>query len=365
MSARHTDSIQARRPSQQLDPEKIESYPLTYFMQQFHVLNQPTKKQLGKRLNFKKHVGPFALPLVVWIFCSTAFAQAAIQPGPKVDCGSSYRISTWNNPAFSERTVDVWLPKGYPDSAPYPVVYMHDGQMLFDSEQTWNKQSWNIDSILCAAQALGKFPIPIVVGIWNNPQSRHADYLPEKPFYSLSGPEQQLIADELKQHGRTTGMFRPNSDAYLAFLMNQIRPEIESKFQVSPEAKHTILAGSSMGGLISWYGMCEYPNHWGGIGSISTHWPGIFSVEHNPLPGAFERYLRKQLPQVLNKKWYLDSGTETLDSMYSELNIRFIELLQNQIPEKLMHWKVTEGADHSENSWSQRVPEFFQFLFWN
>jgi len=126
-------------------------------------------------LKFRAILGPITLILFPWSSCTKGYAQALVQPGPKVDCGSSYRISAWNNPLFSDRLVDVWLPSGYPNAAPYPVVYMHDGQMLFDAEQTWNRQSWNIDSILCASQAVGKSPIPIVVGIWNNPNTRHAD----------------------------------------------------------------------------------------------------------------------------------------------------------------------------------------------
>lgn len=315
-------------------------------------------------LKFRAILGPITLFLFPWSSCTKGYAQALVQPGPKVDCGSSYRISAWNNPLFSDRLVDVWLPSGYPNAAPYPVVYMHDGQMLFDAEQTWNRQSWNIDSILCASQAVGKSPIPIVVGIWNNPNTRHADYLPAKPFYALSSTEQQHVSTELQQHGRSNGPFKPNSDAYLAFLMHQIRPEIESRFKVSRAAEQNVLAGSSMGGLISWYGMCEYPNNWGGIGSISTHWPGIFSLENNPLPLAFERYLQAHLPKVLNKKWYLDSGTETLDSMYNELNINFIEIIRRKIPDEKLYWKITQGADHSEKSWSQRVPDFIHFQFW-
>ena len=78
------------------------------------------------------------------------------------------------------------------------------------------------------------------------------------------------------------------SDAYLKFLVTELKPFIDSTFSVATDRSNTFIAGSSMGGLISMYAVCEYPAVFGGAACLSTHWPGIFTAENNPIPEAFE-----------------------------------------------------------------------------
>lgn len=141
--------------------------------------------------------------------------------------------------------MDIWLPESYDGSQTYDVLYMHDGQMLFDSTMTWNKQFWKVDENLCLMQ----YNV-IVVGIWNAGNERHMDYFPQKPFEDMSVQEQELISAQLSDAGRSNGQFKPNSDKYLKFIVKELKPYIDSTLNVSTKPESTFIAGSSMGDLV-------------------------------------------------------------------------------------------------------------------
>ena len=77
--------------------------------------------------------------------------------------------------------MEVWLPEGYSTNKKYAVLYMHDGQMLYDANTSWNKQSWDVDDVATKLMHEGKVKDFIVVGIWNGGKTRHSDYFPQKP----------------------------------------------------------------------------------------------------------------------------------------------------------------------------------------
>ena len=89
--------------------------------------------------------------------------------------------------------MDVWLPDDYTPSKRYAVLYMQDGQMLFDSSITWNRQEWGVDETLSRLMQQHKIQNCIVVGIWNGGQRRHAEYFPQKPFEAMSKVEQDQV----------------------------------------------------------------------------------------------------------------------------------------------------------------------------
>ena len=94
---------------------------------------------------------------------------------------------------------------------------------------------------------------------------------------------------QLQTPGKPIEVFKPVSDNYLKFLVTELKPFIDKKYSVYKDMNHTFIAGSSMGGLISMYAICEYPRVFGGAACMSTHWPGIFSAEGNPVPDAFAK----------------------------------------------------------------------------
>ena len=142
-----------------------------------------------------------------------------------------------------------------------------------------------------------------------------------------------------------------------------MKPIIDKKYSVYTDVKHTFISGSSMGGLISVYAICEYPNIFGGAACLSTHWPGIFSLQNNPIPNAFLTYLKNHLPNPKNHKIYFDYGTETLDAMYEPLQIKVDEIMNTKgFTTKNWMTKKYEGADHSEKSWNKRLNIPLEFL---
>ena len=109
------------------------------------------------------------------------------------------------------------------------------------------------------------------------------------------------------------------SDAYFKFLIEALKLFIDSIFATRKERKNTFNAGSSMGGLISMYAICEYPEVFGGAACLSTHWPGLFVAEDNPVPQAILAYLQSRLPDPKTHRFYFDLGSVDLESRYAPL----------------------------------------------
>lgn len=281
-----------------------------------------------------------------------------------VSSGKVQRFDNFASKFVDARNVDVLLPEGYTPTKKYAVLYMHDGQMLFDSTKTWNKQEWKVDETLEKLTKTGKIKDCIVVGIWNSGKNRHLDYFPQKPFESLSAQQQDSLYNSAKrQNQQSVFAGKVQSDAYLKFLVTELKPFIDKTFATRPDRKNTFVAGSSMGGLISMYAICEYPSVFGGAACISTHWVGTFSLENNPIPEAFRAYLRQHLPKPKTHKIYFDYGTETLDAMYPPLQKQVDEIMKNKgFSEKNWQTKAFIGENHSEQAWSKRLDVPLLFL---
>jgi predicted alpha/beta superfamily hydrolase len=258
----------------------------------------------------------------------------------------------------------IWLPPGYTEARQYPVIYMHDGQMLFDAASTWNQQEWMVDESMAALIRADSKLSAIVVGIWNSGENRFRDYFPQKVFESLSPENQDSISSALNKVGRVKGTFHPASDAYLRFVANELKPFMDRNFSTLSNRESTFMAGSSMGGLISLYALCEYPEVFGGIACFSTHWTGIHRNVQNPFPQAMMEYLSKNLPPASkNHRIYLGTGTETLDSLYKNHHEAACSLIMSKgySETHFMH-HVALGENHSEKAWSKRFPDAVRFL---
>lgn len=288
------------------------------------------------------------------------FAQFA--PKPAIDdiqtpCdGKIVRWANFKSQYVESRHIDIWLPSGYDNTKKYTVLYMHDGQMLFDSSSTWNKQAWNVDDVASSLLKANRIKPVLVVGIWNVGTQRYANYFPQKPYEQLSKLERDSVVAQLQRRGRTTSIFHPNSDNYLKFLVHELKPKIDSAFRVHRDAKNTFVAGSSMGGLISMYAICEYPDVFGGAACLSTHWTGMFKTENNPIPNAFLTYLKEKLPNPKKHKLYFDCGDQTLDALYPSIQREVDTVLINK-GYNSKNWKTGyhPGKNHSEKAWSERI----------
>ena len=282
---------------------------------------------------------------------------------PKVTSGKIEHFDNFKSSFVDVRNIDVWLPDDYSEEEKYAVIYMHDGQMLFDNNITWNKQSWEVDETAGKLNAEGKTKKFIVVGIWNNGQKRHFEYFPQKAFRKLSAEEKEFVSNSLKLKGRINETFNPISDNYLKFIVTELKPFIDIHFSTLKDKDNTFIAGSSMGGLISLYAICEYPDVFGAAACLSTHWTGIFQLEDNPVPAAFFDYMRTYLPDPRTHRIYFDYGDQTLDQLYFSLQLTANDIMREKGFNNA-NWKTLlfPGKDHSEKSWAERLNIPLEFL---
>lgn len=300
--------------------------------------------------------------LIISLLLVVSFANA--QNIQKVISGKIDHIENFPSKLVETRSVDIWLPVGYDGKKKFEVLYMHDGQMLFDSTTTWNHQSWNVDDVASKLMNDKKIRNFIVVGIYSIGEKRHANYFPQQPFEDLTKTEKDTVVKQLQKSGRSTENFQPNSDNYLKFIVTELKPLIDKKYAVYTDRKHTFIAGSSMGGLISMYAICKYPEIFGGAACISTHWLGTFSPENNPVQEAFIKYLKNNLPNPKKHKIYFDCGDKTVDIFYPPIQKKVDEVMRSKgFTSKYWMTRYFPGKDHTEKSWNERLDIPLMFLF--
>jgi predicted alpha/beta superfamily hydrolase len=255
---------------------------------------------------------------------------------------------TLNRPDRDEpQIVDVWLPPGYDESTQaYPVLYMHDGQNLFDPALATIGVDWGLDEAVIRLMAAGVGRGLIVVAIWHSSQ-RWQDYMPQG-FWPFAPPAVRELF-----HARGGP---PTADGYLAMLVERIKPLVDGRYRTDADRGHTWLMGASMGGLISLYGVERYPDVFGAAACLSTHWP---AGGH-----ALVDYLGSRLPPPGAHRFYFDYGTETLDADYEPYQRRMDGHLQAAGYRHGHDWLTRRfaGAEHSERAWRQRLDIPLRFL---
>lgn len=278
--------------------------------------------------------------------------------------GTIIRHDNFESQYITPRHVDVWLPEDYNGKTKYSVLYMHDGQMLFDPSNTWNKQEWGADEAAGRMMAFKRSKNFIIVGIHNITEHRHANYFPQKPFETLDQAVQDSIYQLNKYDNNKFFNIPINSDDYLKFIVKELKPFIDKKYVVKTDASNTYIAGSSMGGLISMYAVCEYPEIFGGAACLSTHWMGIFESKNNPIPQTFYDYLKENLPSPKSHRFYFDHGTKTLDAFYEPYQKEVDKIFEEKgYTDKNFSSRVFHNADHTEKAWAFRLHIPFMFLF--
>lgn len=248
------------------------------------------------------------------------------------------------------RDVDVWLPPGYGSDPQrrYPVLYMHDGQNLFDPALGYTGVDWDIDGAMTRLIAAGEIREAIVVGVSNTPL-RFAEYMPKAPVRT------DMVGSGID--GRPVGRADDiRSDAYLRFLVEELKPFVDAQYRTRPGRDDTFVMGSSMGGLISLYAAARYPDVFGGVGAVSTHWPAC--------DGCVIDWLGAHLPDPRTHRLYFDYGTATLDALYPPFQARMDEQLRERgyVEGKNAMTRRFEGAEHNEAAWRARVEIPLRFL---
>lgn len=229
----------------------------------------------------------------------------------------------WSPQLHNDRTALVYLPPSYYQSQQrYPVLYMHDGQNLFDRATAFVGQEWEVDETL---QRLSSEGIEaIIVGLYNRGSERLYEY---NPFRHV-------------RHGR--------GEDYIAFITDTVKPQIDRDFRTRPERGATGIMGSSMGGLISIYGFFQRPDVFGLAGVMSPSvWFG---------GGAIYDFIRQR--PYNDGRIYLDNGTREnsarkLNALLREKGYRDGETLK---------YIVEPEGEHTEAAWARRLPDALRFL---
>ncbi len=226
-----------------------------------------------------------------------------------------------------KRDIIVWLPPSHEKEPKkhFPVLYMHDGQNIFDPTTSFTGHDWRVDEVADSLIKLKKIHEIIIVGIYNSP-----DRLPEYSDSHLG-------------------------NAYLNFVISVVKPLIDSTYRTKPEKEHTGIIGSSLGGLSSLIFVWKRPDIFGMAGCMSS----AFWYEGEKTLKEIRDYTGPKK----NIKVYLDCGTreKELVSGYK----RMVEILRSKGYKKGKDLEYTLGSKgtHSEYYWAKRVWRPLVFMF--
>lgn len=247
-----------------------------------------------------------------------------------------------------DRHVEIWLPPGYEENRParYPVLYMSDGQNLFDPRIASTGVDWGVDEAVVRLIEQGLIPPIIVVGAWST-ADRGAEYSP--------------------WHG---------APAYARFLTEELMPRVTQEFRTLTGPENTAVMGSSMGGLLSFYLVTYHPETFGACGCESTHFALSEAVVAQYLAGAEAPEIPDQTPYIVRDiesglkvpagaRYYFDYGTEGLDASYGSPHeiVRQWLLDQGLVEGEDFVVREYEGAGHDEASWRARLDDPLTFMF--
>ncbi|OGU36018.1 MAG: hypothetical protein A2068_00185 [Ignavibacteria bacterium GWB2_35_6b] len=225
----------------------------------------------------------------------------------------------------NERDIIVWLPPSYSHSHKrYPVLYMHDGQNLFNPQTSFLGYDWKVDETITQLLTKKEIEEIIVVGIYNS-----KDRLEEYNYFTSKGK------------------------SYAQFIIQELKTYIDENFRTKHNASNTAVMGSSMGGLISFQLAWNIPGVFGKAGCLSNS----FWVDDKAVFPMVENDSKK----IKDIKIYLDCGdceTELIND-----NTNMYKLLDEIGYKENLKWHIEEGGVHSEVDWAKRLHIPLKFLF--
>lgn len=230
----------------------------------------------------------------------------------------------------SSRKIWVYLPPNYNSSSKkYPVIYMHDAQNLFDTYTSYAGE-WEVDETLNKLYNTTKKGF-IVVAIENGGTERINEYTPW----------------EHQKYGGGKG------EIYINFIKNTLKPYIDKTYKTKPQPKHTALIGSSLGGLISYYGGLKYPKTFGKIGALSTSFWFSNKVAH----------FTKLYGKNNTSKLYLLIGEKEGKNMIEDTQKMKKLLIESGFNTKNIKVKINPDGAHNEAFWKSEFSTVVKWLF--
>jgi len=254
------------------------------------------------------------------------------------------RLHEFHSRVFrNTRFLRVWLPPGYEDAENsqryYPVLYLNDGQNLFEAAVSFGGVEWQVDETGERLIREGAVPPMIVVGLDNAGKDRLREYMPHRSMNPVI----------LRAQGRR----------YPDFLMKEVMPFIEQTYRVATSPENTGLGGSSLGALIALYTVMARP---GVFGRLLLESPSLWASNRQAIKDS--RTIR-----IWPERIYLGVGTAEAGSPERDRTVvddvrELAAILRRAVlSENRLRLVIQDGAGHSESAWAERFPEALRFLF--
>jgi predicted alpha/beta superfamily hydrolase len=254
------------------------------------------------------------------------------------------RLHEFRSQVFQNtRFIRVWLPPGYDDTESatrrYPVLYLNDGQNLFESSSSFTGVEWGVDETADRLIREGSVPPMIVVGLDNAGKNRLREYMPHRSMHPM--------------------MLRVQGRRYPDFLVKEVMPFVENTYRVAKGLENMGLGGSSLGALIALYTAVTRP---GLIGRLLLESPSLWASNRQAIRES-------RAVRIWPERIFLGVGTaETENAGRSRTVVDDVRELgaiirRAVLSEKRLRIVITECAGHNESAWAARFPEALRFLF--
>lgn len=241
------------------------------------------------------------------------------------------------------RFLRVWLPPGYDDAENrdrhYPVLYLNDGQNLFESSTAFGGVEWGVDESADRLIREGTVRPLIIVGIDNTGKDRLREYMPHRSMHPM--------------------MLRVLGRYYPEFLIKEVMPFVENTYRVATSPENTGLGGSSLGALIALYTAIARP---GVIGRLLLESPSLWASNRQIIKES-------RTVRIWPEKIFLAAGTAEAGSPERSRtvvdDVRELAAIMRRavLSESRLRMVIKDGAGHTESAWGERFPEALQFLF--
>jgi enterochelin esterase-like enzyme len=241
------------------------------------------------------------------------------------------------------RCLRVWLPPGYDDAENagrhYPVLYLNDGQNLFEAETSYTGVEWQVDETGERLIREGVVPPMMIVGIDNATRDRIREYMPHRSMHPM--------------------MLRVQGRYYPDFLMKEVMPFVERHYRVATGPENTGLGGSSLGASIALYTAMVRP---GVIGRLLLESPALWASGRIAIKES--RTVRVWPERIFLAVGTVEAGSaERSRTVVDDVRELAAILRRAVLSEKRLRLVIEDGAGHSEGAWAERFPEALQFLF--
>jgi enterochelin esterase-like enzyme len=241
------------------------------------------------------------------------------------------------------RFLRVWLPPGYNDAENherrYPVLYLNDGQNLFESSTAFAGVEWQVDETADRLIREGAVPPMIIVGIDNTGRERLGEYMPHRSMHPM--------------------MLRVRGRHYPDFLMKEVMPFVGQIYRIATGPENTGLGGSSLGALIALYTATVRPSV---IGKLLLESPSLWASGRQSIKES--RMVREWPERIFLAVGTAETGSaERSRTVVDDVRELAAILRRAVLSEKRLRLVIKEGAGHNEAAWADRFPEALQFLF--